>query len=84
MHLIYLFCILLRERDRERVYEQVHLYLGELIAKGLIAQDASNPADGLIYRITEKGREFLLYYMRLVEFLEEKSKVELSTPYIGR
>ncbi|MDQ3872776.1 MAG: winged helix-turn-helix domain-containing protein [Thermoproteota archaeon] len=65
-------------------YEQVHLYLGELIAKGLIAQDASNPADGLIYRITEKGREFLLYYMRLVEFLEEKSKVELSTPYIGR
>jgi hypothetical protein len=44
----------------------------------------SNP-DGLVYRTTEKGREFLLYYMRLAEFLEEgKPKVELSTPYISR
>src|SRR5919199_223859 len=65
-------------------YEQVHLYLGELIGKRLIAQDMSNP-DGLVYRTTEKGREFLLYYMRLAEFLEEgKPKVELSTPYISR
>ena len=66
-------------------YEQVHLYLGELIAKGLIVQDMSNP-DGLVYRTTEKGREFLLYYMRLAEFLEEgKPKVELSTvPFISR
>src|ERR687884_1204534 len=64
-------------------YEQVHLYLGELIAKGLIAQDASNPADGLVYRITEKGREFLFYYTRLIEFLEEKPRIELSTPYIS-
>jgi predicted transcriptional regulator len=61
-------------------YEQVHLYLGELIAKGLIVQDVSSPADGVIYRTTEKGREFLLYYTRLIELLEEEEqqKVELS------
>src|SRR5919106_4683278 len=66
-------------------YEQVHLYLGELIGKRLIAQDVSS--EGVIYRTTEKGRDFLLYYTRLVEFLEEKAapepEVELSSPYIS-
>jgi predicted transcriptional regulator len=81
-------------------YEQVHLYLGELIAKRLIAQDVSSP-DGIMYRTTERGREFLQYYTRLTEFLEEQvkeeeeeqqqqPKVELSAtaaaaaPYISR
>ena len=68
-------------------YEQVHLYLGELIGKRLISQDVSSP-DGVVYRTTEKGREFLLYYMRLVEFLEEEKeeepRVELSPPYVRR
>jgi predicted transcriptional regulator len=69
-------------------YEQVQLYLGELISKRLIAQDVSSP-DGVVYRTTEKGREFLQYYTRLTEFLEEEKeeeepKVELSAPYIGR
>jgi predicted transcriptional regulator len=63
-------------------YEQVHLYLGELIGKRLIAQDVSS--DGVVYRTTEKGREFLLYYTRLVEFLEEEPEVELSAPYISK
>jgi predicted transcriptional regulator len=66
-------------------YEQVHLYLGELIGKRLIAQDVSS--DGVIYRTTEKGREFLLYYTRLVDFLEgeekQEPKVELSSPYVS-
>ena len=66
-------------------YEQVHLYLGELIEKRLIAQNVS--PDGVIYRTTEKGREFLLYYTRLVEFLEEEEKqepeVESSSPFIS-
>ena len=65
-------------------YEQVHLYLGELIGKRLITQDVS--PEGVVYRTTEKGREFLLHYTRLVEFLEEEAKqeseVELSSPYI--
>ena len=68
-------------------YEQVHLYLGELIGKRLISQDVSS-LDGVVYRTTEKGREFLLYYMRLVEFLEEEKegepRVELSPPYVRR
>ena len=68
-------------------YEQVHLYLGELIGKRLISQDVSSP-DGVVYRTTEKGREFLLYYTRLVEFLEEEKeeepRVELSPPYVRR
>ena len=66
-------------------YEQVHLYLGELIGKRLITQDVS--PEGVVYRTTEKGREFLLHYTRLVEFLEEEagqeSEVELSSPYIS-
>jgi predicted transcriptional regulator len=77
-------------------YEQVHLYLGELIAKRLIVQDASSrSSEGVVYRTTEKGREFLQYYTRLTECLEEEEgegevqeqglerKVELSAPYIG-
>jgi predicted transcriptional regulator len=62
-------------------YEQVHLYLGELIGKRLIEQDVSS--DGVVYRTTSKGREFLLYYTRLVEFLEEEPQMELSAPYIS-
>jgi predicted transcriptional regulator len=65
-------------------YEQVHLYLGHLIGKRLIAQDVS--PDGVVYRTTEKGREFLLHYTRLVEFLEEEKQepeVEFSSPYIS-
>src|SRR5215213_6630864 len=66
-------------------YEQVHLYLGELIGKRLITQDVS--PEGVVYRTTEKGREFLLHYTRLVQFLEEEAaqeqEVELSAPYIS-
>jgi len=64
-------------------YEQVYLYLEELIRKRLVAQEVS--PDGVAYRTTEKGREFLLYYGRLVEFLEEQKKeeeVESSSAYI--
>jgi predicted transcriptional regulator len=64
-------------------YEQVHLYLGELIGKRLIQQDVST-SDGVVYRTTTKGREFLLYYTRLVEFLEEEPQLELSAPYVSR
>ena len=68
-------------------YEQVYLYLGDLIGKRLIVQDASS--DGVVYRTTEKGREFLAHYTRLVEFLEEEEEakqdpeVELSSPYVS-
>jgi predicted transcriptional regulator len=68
-------------------YEQVHLYLGDLIGKRLITQDVSS-SDGVVYRTTEKGREFLLHYTRLVEFLEEEKQeqpeLELTAPYMKR
>ena len=67
-------------------YEQVHLYLGKLIGKRLISQNVSS-SDRVVYRTTEKGREFLLHYTRVVELLEEEearqeSEVELGSPYI--
>lgn len=62
-------------------YEQVLLYLSDLINKGLLAQDISQ--EGMVYRTTDKGREFLRYYNRLTEFLEEP-QVKLSAPYISR
>ena len=60
-------------------YEQVHLYLGELIEKALVVQNVSQ--DGVVYRTTEKGREFLLYYQRIAEFLQEPEI--LNAPYIS-
>ncbi|HKU49546.1 MAG TPA: winged helix-turn-helix domain-containing protein [Nitrososphaera sp.] len=60
-------------------YEQVHLYLGELIEKRLVMQDVSQ--DGIAYRTTEKGREFLQYYQRIAEFLEEPEV--FSAPYVS-
>ena len=65
-------------------YEQVYLYLEELISKRLIAQDVS--ADGVVYRTTEKGREFLSYYSHLTELLVEgkqEQALELSSPYVN-
>ena len=61
-------------------YEQVHLYLGELIEKRLVLQDVSQ--DGIVYRTTERGREFLQYYQRIAEFLKEPEI--LSAPYVSR
>ena len=60
-------------------YEQVHLHLSELIEKRLIAQDM---LDGIVYRTTEKGREFLAYYQRMIEFLEEPEITK--APFISR
>ena len=65
-------------------YRQMCLYLEELISKRLISQDVS--PDGVVYRTTEKGREFLLHYTHLVEFLEEEKQgleLESSSPYIS-
>lgn len=50
-------------------YEQILYYLNQLLGKGLIAQDASDGA--LVYRTTEKGREFLACYSRMSELITE-------------
>jgi predicted transcriptional regulator len=51
-------------------YEQAHQYLSELMEKGLVDRDITN--DGTTYRTTDKGREFLSYYNRIVEFLDDR------------
>lgn len=77
-------------------YEQVVQYLSELMEKRLIVQDISESDDngrrgsstgsagsgGVIYRTTEKGHEFLRYYMRIIEFLEEPQGM-MRMPYIS-
>jgi len=50
-------------------YEQIHFYLNDLIEKELIVQDISD--GGIIYRTTEKGREYLRYYRQLMSLIEE-------------
>ena len=64
-------------------YEQVHMYLAELIEKGLLVQASTD--EGLVYRTTERGREFLHYYSRLVSLLEEgQVPSSAKAPYISR
>jgi predicted transcriptional regulator len=50
-------------------YEQILYYLNQLLTKGLIAQDVSDGA--LVYRTTEKGREFLACYSRMSDLITE-------------
>jgi predicted transcriptional regulator len=63
-------------------YEQILHYLNQLLNKGLIAQDK---VDGsLVYRTTEKGREFLTCYSRITDLMtkdgyESALKVPLLT-----
>ncbi|HXV46916.1 MAG TPA: winged helix-turn-helix domain-containing protein [Nitrososphaera sp.] len=61
-------------------YEQILYYLNQLLGKGLIAQDVSDGA--LVYRTTEKGREFLAYYSRMSDLIarcENASNIPLLT-----
>jgi predicted transcriptional regulator len=50
-------------------YEQILYYLNHLLGKGLMAQDVSDGA--LVYRTTEKGREFLACYSRMSDLIAE-------------
>src|SRR5262245_15408456 len=55
-------------------YEQLSLYLGELLARQLLLQGVSR--DGTFYRATEKGRAFLQHYRQLSEFLQSPEILE--------
>ena len=59
-------------------YEQAHQYLADIMQKGLVNKYMS--ADGTIYRTTERGREFLMYYGKLSEFLENSQP---CTPFLS-
>jgi predicted transcriptional regulator len=63
-------------------YEQVHMYLAELIKRGLLVQHATD--EGVVYRTTERGREFLYFYNKVVEFLEMPAPAWLEVQYINR
>ena len=58
-------------------YEQILHYLNQLLTKGLIAQDVSDGS--LVYRTTEKGREFLMCYSRMTQLITEYETVPLLT-----
>lgn len=55
-------------------YEQILYYLGELLGRNLLEQDT---LDGtLIYRTTEKGREFLQHFANMAELIKEYQEEE--------
>jgi len=62
-------------------YEQILYYLNQLLGKGLIAQDVSDGA--LVYRTTEKGREFLAYYSRMSDLITQRYENATKVPLLA-
>ncbi len=62
-------------------YEQILYYLNQLLGKGLIAQDVSDGA--LLYRTTEKGREFLACYSRMSDLIIESYQSAPRVPLLA-
>jgi predicted transcriptional regulator len=61
-------------------YEQILHYLNQLLSKGLLIQENSDGS--LVYRTTEKGREFLTCYSRIMDLIsveesESAQKVQM-------
>jgi predicted transcriptional regulator len=48
-------------------------YIDVLLRKGLIIQDLSDDVSGM-YRTTQKGREYLSHYHRMMELIEDKEE----------
>ncbi len=67
-------------------YEQVHMYLAELIERGLLAQHATD--EGVVYRTTERGREFIYFYTKIVDFMDSSPQQQteggLEVPYLSK
>jgi predicted transcriptional regulator len=51
-------------------YEQVNYYLSDMLNNDLISQHILE--DGIVYRTSEKGREYLKHYTRLMDLVMEK------------
>ncbi len=51
-------------------YEQVNYYLSDLLNNDLISQHILE--DGIVYRTSEKGREYLKHYTRLMDLVMER------------
>lgn len=61
-------------------YEQILYYLNQLLGKGLIAQDVADSA--LVYRTTEKGREFLACYSRISDLIADRFENTQKVPLL--
>lgn len=61
-------------------YEQIIHYLSQLLGKGLLMQDVSEGS--LVYRTTEKGREFLGCYSRMNELITEGQQYDNKMPLL--
>ena len=51
-------------------YEQVNYYLSDMLNNDLISQHILE--DGIVYRTSEKGREYLKHYTRLMDLVMER------------
>jgi predicted transcriptional regulator len=52
-------------------------YIDVLLTKGLISKDLSDDISG-VYRTTQKGREYLSHYYRMIQLIEEKEEEQLE------
>jgi hypothetical protein len=48
----------------------------------LLEQHATD--EGVVYRTTERGREYIYFYAKLVDFLEIPQQTGLEMPYLSR
>lgn len=53
-------------------YEQVNYYLTDLLNNDLLSQHILE--DGVVFRTSEKGREYLKHYTRLMDLVKEREK----------
>jgi predicted transcriptional regulator len=53
-------------------YEQVNYYLSDMMNNDLISQHILE--DGIVYRTSEKGREYLKHYTRLMDLVMDREK----------
>ena len=53
-------------------YEQVNYYLTDLLNNDLLSQHILE--NGIVFRTSEKGREYLKHYTRLVDLVNEREK----------
>jgi predicted transcriptional regulator len=53
-------------------YEQVNYYLSDMLNNDLISQHILE--DGIVYRTSEKGREYLKHYTRLMDLVMDREK----------
>jgi predicted transcriptional regulator len=61
-------------------YEQILYYLKLLSVRRLIIQDVRDGA--ILYRTTERGRDFLGYYFRMEELLREHDRNAPKIPVL--